>query len=187
MKNIKRIISIDLGLTGYISIFDVNDNKLELINCFKIEVEDKDTKILKTSIKNETIVKKQVSFSQNFDLIFPFVTNDINETVIIFELITTRTFNSNISSMSLTDSLCVFRCISEALKVNYFIIPPQNWKKHCKVTKDKNTSKTFFYQICQEEKVFIKTKSKLINKKVLNHNLVESFLIGYYFYDKYIK
>lgn len=72
MKKIKRIVSTDLGLTGFVTVIDINleSNVFNIIDSFKIEVEEKDEKILKTG-KTKAIVRNQAGFKTNYNLIKP--------------------------------------------------------------------------------------------------------------------
>lgn len=182
-----KIISIDLGLTGYISILNVNNNEIFVEKTFKIEVEEKDTKILKDKTKeSKAVVKNQVSFIKNLQIISDEIKNNNDiEYMCLIEHITTRPFNSNVSSMSLTDTSAVFRCIFECLNLNYLIIQPKSWKSYFKLTKDKQLSKSLYYELIKNNILKINTNEKNLNRKILNHNLIESILIGvYYIYSQ---
>ena len=122
-----RLISTDLGLTGFISIIDIDLDKnfFNIIDSFKIQVEEKDEKVLKSG-KTKAIVRNQAGFKTNFNLIKPYVNTN---TLGLFEQITARPFNSALSRMSLTDTSAIFRSIFEVTEVDYLIIPPATWKK----------------------------------------------------------
>lgn len=180
MKKIKRIVSSDLGLTGFISIIDIDlDNSIfNIIDSFKIEVEEKDEKVLKTGT-TKAIVRNQAGFKTNYNLIKPFLNN---ETIGLFEQITHRPFNSALSGMSLTDTSAIFRSIFEVSDTDYQIIPPGTWKKFLNVSKDKKTSKDLFDKLVNENLIKINPNIKTLLKKVKNHNQVESVLIAYFYY-----
>lgn len=173
-----KYIATDLGLTGFISVCSDDDGIFKVIDSFKIIIESKDKKIMKSS-ENSAIVKNQISFTENFNKIFDHFDC---ECIGLFEQITTRPFNSAVSSNSLTDSSCVFRCIFEALEIDYRIIPPANWKRELGVTKDKKTSKDLFDKLVNSGKIAINDNLKSLKKKLKNHNQVESVLIAYYYY-----
>ena len=182
-----KIITIDLGLTGYISILNVNNNEIFVEKTFKIEIEEKDTKILKDKTKeSKAVVKNQVSFIKNLQIISDEIKNNNGiEYMCLVEHITTRPFNSNVSSMSLTDTSAVFRCIFECLNLNYLIIQPKNWKNYFKLTKDKQLSRNLYYELIKNNILKININEKKLNRKILNHNLIESILIGvYYIYSQ---
>ena len=180
MNKIKRIISTDLGLTGFISIVDIDleNNVFNIIDSFKIEVEEKDEKILKSG-KTKAIVRNQAGFKTNYNLIKPYLNTD---TIGLFEQITARPFNSALSGMSLTDTSAIFRSIFEVTDTEYLIIPPATWKKFLNVSKDKKTSKNLFDKLVNQNLITINHNVKTLLKKVKNHNQVESVLIAYFYY-----
>lgn len=176
----KRIITTDLGLTGFISIVDIDTEKdlFNIIDSFKIEVEEKDLKVLKAGT-SKAIVRNQVSFINNYNLI----KQHFNQNCFgLFEQITHRPFNSALSGMSLTDTSAVFRSILEIQEIDYLIIPPATWKKFLEVTKDKKTSKDLFDRLVNEKLITIEPTIKTLLKKVKNHNQIESVLIAYFYY-----
>lgn len=177
---IKRIITTDLGLTGFVSIIDIDTKKhiFNIIDSFKIQIEEKDTKVLKKGT-SKAIVKDQVAFIENLNLIKNYTTV---ESYGLFEQITSRPFNSALSAMSLTDSSAIFRAIFESQNIEYQIIPPATWKKFLNVTKEKKTSKDLFDKLVEDKTITINPNVKTLLKKVKNHNQVESVLIGYFYY-----
>ena len=183
-----RLFSTDLGLTGFISIINIDtDNKIfNIIESVKIEIEDKSLKVLKIG-KTEPIVKNQISFSKNKDFIEVNSWFKKNKVLGLMEQITTRPFQSAISAMSLNDSFAVFRSIYEQTLDDYIVIPPATWKKKLNITKDKKTSKDLFDKLVSEKSITIESHVKTLLKKIKNHNQVESVLIAYFYYTYLIE
>lgn len=169
------IISTDLGLTGYIAFCEVNDG-FRVLRTEKIIIQSKNHKL---DIKKETtaIIKNQVDFSANYNLIMDYIEKSEEHHIGLFEQITTRPINSAVSSMSLSDSSAVFRCVFEALDIDYRIIPPKNWKSLLGLTSDKKQSQELFYKLVESKKIILCFK-----KNIRNHNEIESILIAYYYY-----
>lgn len=179
----KKLLGIDLGLTGFYTIIEIDDdNNFTVLLSSSIEIENRSEKVLKKG-NSEPIIKNQISFLKNRDKISKIIDKD---TICLFEQITTRNENSKITSMSLSDSSAVFRCLCESLNINYFIIPPANWKKFIGVTSDKKTSLEYFKNKINSNEIKIKDDFKVSLKK-LNHNMVESVLICYFYFLSNIK
>lgn len=178
----KRIISVDLGLTGFISIIDIDAESFKVIDSFKIEVEEKDNFVLKkTKSKSKAVIKNQSSFSLNYPMVEKYKIED-KETLGLFEYITSRPMNSQLSMMSLQDSACTFRCLFESLNIPYCIIQPKSWKTGLNIGTEKKYAKELFDKLVSDKEIIIDEKIKSLTKKVKNHNQIESVLIAYYYY-----
>lgn len=180
-----RLISSDLGLTGFISVIDVDFKTKEFFvqDSFNIIVEEKDESVLKTG-KTKALIKKQMSFKENREIIEFHKNHNYCEwsSFGLFEQITHRPFQSALSSMSLTDTSAVYRCILESLDIEYSIIPPATWKKALNVSSDKKTSKDLFDKLVESGEIKIHDDLKSLKKKVKNHNQIESVLIAYFYF-----
>lgn len=181
----KVYVSIDLGLTGFISIIEEKENKLYVKDSFKIEVEEKSKFVYKVNSKNKSkaIIQNQASFDLNLEKITKAIYFDKfykKEIIFLFEQITSRPGNSAISAMSLADTSAVFRSIASVLKCECVIIPPATWKASLSVDKNKETSKKLFEELISNKSIEINQELKFLTKKVKNHNQVESILIAYF-------
>lgn len=170
-----KIISTDLGLTGFIAFCDSSKDGFIVNKTLKIKTESKN-KGLFINKETTSIVKNQASFKLNYDSIIEEIDEDNH--IGLYEQITTRPFNSTVSSMSLSDTSAVFRSIFESLDIDYMIIPPGTWKKHLNVTSDKKTSQNLFAQLVQKGRIKINFK-----KNIKNHNEIESILIAYFYHS----
>lgn len=167
------IISTDLGLTGFIAFCDTKEG-FKVLKTIKIAVQSKNHNL---QIKKETksIIKNQIDFTSNYSNILDEIYEEDN--IALFEQITTRPFNSTVSSMSLSDSSAVFRCIFESLDIPYKIIPPKNWKSFLGLSSNKEESKELFNKLLDSNEIKINFK-----KNIRNHNEIEAILIAFYFY-----
>ena len=181
----KRLITSDLGLTGFISIIDIDteEKTFNIIDSFKIEVEEKDEKILKNGT-TKAIIRNQASFNNNLNLIKKYFNDNCFG---LFEQITARPFGSALSYMSLTDTSAIFRCIFESLNIDYKIIPPATWKKHLNLSKDKKLSKELFDALIDKNLITFNNDLKNLSKKRKNHDQIESILIAYFYYSLFKK
>lgn len=169
----KNLIFIFIFLTGFIAFCDIKDG-FKVLKTIKIAVQSKNHNL---SIKKETksIIKNQVDFSANYSNILEEIYEENN--VGLFEQITTRPFNSTVSSMSLSDTSAVFRCIFESLDIPYKIVPPKNWKGFLGLSSNKEESRELFNKLINNNEIIINFK-----KNIKNHNEIEAILIAYYFY-----
>lgn len=179
----KRYFGVDVGLTGFISICDVDEeNNFTVVDSFKIEVEEKEKSVFKISkSKSKAIIKNQTSYKKNEDNLLQYIEEEKDHFGLL-EQITNRPLNSSISMMSLQDSVCVFRCIFESLNIDYIHIPPKTWKNFLNITSDKKQSIELFEKLISENKIKLTTKTTKLNNKRKNHNQIESILISYFFF-----
>ena len=169
------IISVDIGLTGYISVLQKHNEELILLEYVKIPTDLKKDEL---SSKSKYYVKKQIDYLA-VDIIIKDLKasySDDNEPFFMcFEQISTRKGFAVSSAMSLADSQATFRCIALQNNIEYFPIAPSKWKKKLGLSKDKDESINFL------NKMIINKDIKVLNKVIKNHNFIESVLIGYYF------
>lgn len=174
------IISVDLGLTGYISVLKTFDNSINLESKYKIIVKTKKDEL---TTKSNYSVKKEIDFKLNDNLIKK-IKNDYpnNDFVLLFEQVSTRLGFSTSSAMSLADTQSCFRCLANNNDINYEVISPQKWKKYLSISKDKKESQELIQKLINSSKI-----THLNTSLIKNHNFIESVLIGYYYYNIKLK
>lgn len=187
-----RCFSADIGLTGFISIIDFDYNyeteeiDFNIVDSLKIEVEERNKNLLLISSKKEdtkAIIKNQISFIKNQEIVDYYITEDKKNIIGLFENVKPLFNNSKISMMSLADSASTFRCIFESLDIDYLQINPSVWKSFLNLSSDKKESKDLYYKLVSENK--IKTNNKGIKlEKIKNHNQIESILIAYFYFKR---
>lgn len=171
----KIIISVDLGLTGFVSILQCNKDHMFLIDFFKISTEEKGNEL--TTKKSNYSIKNQVDFISNNLKIKELKDEYQNvEFIMLFEQVSTRTGFTAASAMSLSDTQAVFRCIANLNNIEYFQISPSKWKKKLNISKDKKESLELFNNLIEERKI------QTLCKVLKNHNFIESILIAYYYF-----
>lgn len=168
------IISIDLGLTGFITVLDHNEEKRTLLEYYKIQTDLKPNEL--STKQSKYFIKSEASFIKNNLIIKEILeTYSENNAVIIFEQISTRVGFSASSAMSLADTQATFRAIANSNDVPYYQIAPSKWKKKLKISKEKIDSQNLLNNLIINKDIIV------VDKVLKNHNFVESLLIAYYY------
>lgn len=178
----KHFLCFDVGLTGFFSIIKCSNGVFEVIHSEALQTEEKEDFLFKTDTKTKSkaIVKKQISFTKNFDRIdYLFKKHNINKNkcLALTEQLTPRPISSRVSVLSLGDTNGACRAVFEALGLGYIVIPPAIWKKGLGITSEKETSIAFF-----QKNITIRAEVLPFFKKMKNHNQIESVLIAYWYF-----
>lgn len=186
---IKYCISVDIGLKGFITLSKYENDKINILENFKVINENKEdynvfkifqTKEKKVKEKLKKTIKLVNSFQKNFLKLLSLKIKynlDENNTIIVFEQLTSRPFFSNMSSFSIGFNYAVFINICNALNIPFLILPPATWKKNIGVTSDKQTSIDFF----KNNKYLFIYDNNIIKINENNDNNIESLLLSYFF------
>jgi len=164
----KKIISIDPGLHGAISILDLEKN---ILSIYKMPIHPEQLKEKTKSGKQK--IRNKYTVSEVANIFKPHIFNSI----VLIEKVATRPTDSPIAAFTFGYGVGMLHGILETLGIPYEQILPQVWQHHFRLLgEDKNASRQKASDILPLCTDYWKLKK--------DDGLAESLLIGVYYIQK---